>query len=141
MSLLQIDLQLKVITCPHCGGTFGLANGFYEDKRVNNSGGWHCPYCAQERGFYGKTQAQRLQEKLNQEREASNRIIAAERARHDQTREELRHTEAQRRGEKAAKTKLKKRIQGGACPCCNRTFTNLERHMATKHPDFAEAKA
>lgn len=33
-------------------------------------------------------------------------------------------------------TKLKKRVAGGACPCCNRTFENLARHMQTKHAGF-----
>lgn len=31
---------------------------------------------------------------------------------------------------------IKKRVQGGACPCCNRHFVQLERHMATKHPEI-----
>lgn len=35
-------------------------------------------------------------------------------------------------------TKLKKRASAGVCPCCNRTFQNLQRHMKTQHPDFAE---
>ena len=34
----------------------------------------------------------------------------------------------------------KKRAAAGTCPCCNRTFTNMGRHMKTKHPDFAGAK-
>ena len=33
-------------------------------------------------------------------------------------------------------TKLKKRASAGVCPCCNRTFQNLHRHMTTKHPDY-----
>ena len=37
-------------------------------------------------------------------------------------------------------TKTKKRISGGACPCCNRTFQNLARHMATKHKDYANSE-
>ena len=28
-----------------------------------------------------------------------------------------------------------KRIHKGVCPCCNRSFTNLKRHMETKHPE------
>lgn len=32
-------------------------------------------------------------------------------------------------------TKLRKRISAGVCPCCNRHFTNLERHMKSKHSD------
>tara|TARA_Y100000310_G_scaffold338946_1_gene430083 strand:- start:1163 stop:1354 length:192 start_codon:yes stop_codon:yes gene_type:complete len=35
-------------------------------------------------------------------------------------------------------TKLKNRAKAGVCPCCNRTFQNLSRHMETKHPDFGE---
>lgn len=33
-------------------------------------------------------------------------------------------------------TKLKKRASAGLCPCCNRHFTNLQRHIASKHPDI-----
>lgn len=34
-------------------------------------------------------------------------------------------------------TRLKNRAAAGVCPCCNRTFHQLVRHMAAKHPDFA----
>jgi hypothetical protein len=33
-------------------------------------------------------------------------------------------------------TRLKTRAANGVCPCCNRTFTNLARHMASKHAGF-----
>ena len=33
-------------------------------------------------------------------------------------------------------TKIKKRIGNGVCPCCNRTFVNLSRHMKGQHPHF-----
>ncbi len=33
-------------------------------------------------------------------------------------------------------TSLKNRIANGVCPCCNRTFVNLGRHIGTKHPQF-----
>jgi len=35
-------------------------------------------------------------------------------------------------------TKLKKRVTNGVCPCCHRSFQNLRRHMATKHPNEAK---
>ena len=47
--------------------------------------------------------------------------------------------EHQRRGEKAAKTRIKNRIANGVCPCCRRSFQNLHRHMLNKHPDYASA--
>lgn len=33
-------------------------------------------------------------------------------------------------------TRIKNRAAKGVCPCCNRHFTNLERHMHTKHPGY-----
>lgn len=33
-------------------------------------------------------------------------------------------------------TRLKNRAAAGVCPCCNRTFSDLQRHMATKHKGF-----
>lgn len=31
--------------------------------------------------------------------------------------------------------RIKKRALAGVCPCCNRTFANVARHMASKHKD------
>lgn len=37
-------------------------------------------------------------------------------------------------------TKIKNRVGHGVCPCCNRSFENLARHISSKHPTFtAEA--
>lgn len=38
-------------------------------------------------------------------------------------------------------TKIKNRVGHGVCPCCNRTFSDLARHMATKHADYAQQAA
>lgn len=81
----------------------------------------------------GKTKSEKLQEDLDQK----ERVLQRERQAHDQTRADRDHKENQRRGEKAAKTKLQNRAKNGVCPCCNRTFRNLQRHMTTKHPGFA----
>lgn len=35
-----------------------------------------------------------------------------------------------------ANGRLRKRASAGVCPCCNRTFSQLARHMQTKHPTF-----
>lgn len=75
--------------------------------------------------------------KLERELAAAKAMAAREQQRHDQTKAELRETEARRRGEKAAKTRIKNRVQHGVCPCCNRTFQDLARHMAGQHPDYA----
>jgi chemotaxis response regulator CheB len=40
---------------------------------------------------------------------------------------------------RAQLTKTKKRVANGVCPCCNRTFKQLARHMKAKHPEFVGA--
>ena len=34
--------------------------------------------------------------------------------------------------------RTEKRIANGVCPCCNRTFEDLTKHMKSKHPEFIE---
>lgn len=48
-------------------------------------------------------------------------------------------SEAQRSlaAQKGQVTRLKNRAKAGLCPCCNRHFTNLERHMTSKHAEEA----
>ena len=36
---------------------------------------------------------------------------------------------------------LQYRVGHGVCPCCNRTFGDLYRHMSTKHPGYAAEAA
>lgn len=57
---------------------------------------------------------------------------------HNRQRAELIAIEAQASERKAKKTlvSLKKRAATGVCPCCNRTFSALAQHIATKHPTF-----
>lgn len=52
-------------------------------------------------------------------------------------RKQRQHLEHQLHGTKGALTKAKKRVGNGVCPCCNRSFGNLRRHMTTKHPKYA----
>ena len=33
------------------------------------------------------------------------------------------------------------RVEHGVCPCCKRSFSALARHMATKHPEYADGSA
>lgn len=75
----------------------------------------------------GESKASKLEKRLQREQ-----------ARHDQTKAELKHTESQRRAEKAAKTRIKNRVSKGVCPCCKRSFVNLRCHMECKHPKYGE---
>jgi hypothetical protein len=78
--------------------------------------------------------------KLRRERDRLTQRLAEK---DDEIRRQHERTEAAERRGAAARgqvTKIKNRVGHGVCPCCNRTFENLARHMGAQHPTFtAEA--
>lgn len=75
-----------------------------------------------------------LKERLTRAEQARDSARAYARSVQDQN-------DAERRSHAATKgqlTRVRKRIAAGVCPCCNRTFQNVARHMAGQHPDYAE---
>ena len=54
---------------------------------------------------------------------------------------EAKAEQARIKAEKETK-RLKRLASGGVCPCCNRTFSNMARHMRSQHPEqFPKPKA
>jgi hypothetical protein len=90
---------------------------------------WFCTICGKQRVYVGET----LADKLRRERDAA--LQREETIR--QQRDEAKATIAK---ERRSKARLKKRIKAGVCPCCNRTVSQMARHMKTKHPDYASIK-
>lgn len=122
-----------VETCCKCGVTFGLTDRF-RDEHVENGKDFYCPNGHPQ--HYTTSLAAQLKEaqaKAEREREWAKRyadMYHGEQRRHGATERRLAAT-------KGVVTKMKNRAKAGICPCCNRHFEALERHMATKHPDFA----
>lgn len=79
--------------------------------------------------FKGKTELEKTRELLETERRWRERA------------EELRkQAELQASAARGVVTRMKNRVGNGVCPCCNRTFQNLMRHMQTKHPELKSEK-
>ncbi len=127
---ITVDVKLTEISCG-CGGVYAIAES-HRTKMHQEGGCWTCPYCQCSWGFANKGENARLKRELEESRVHRNNEIA----RHDQTKAELRETELRRRAEKGAKTRIKNRVANGVCPCCNRSFVNLARHMHNQHPAF-----
>jgi hypothetical protein len=108
-----------------CGHTIYLSDDFIEARRRDHKT-WYCSTCASPRHWPQKSDIEMLRGQL-----ASAKDML------DTVRAEKSRIEYSRRAEKAAKTRIKNRIAKGVCPCCNRTFQDLQRHMTTKHPDYA----
>lgn len=123
---------LVVQDCPNCGMQFGVPAD-YDKRRQDDHQTFYCP-SGHGQSYTGKSEAQKLRGLLAN---ANRRIEWAEtglRAARDQAET----SEYRRRAEKAAKTRLKNRIANGVCPCCNRSFQDLRRHMAGRHPNYTE---
>lgn len=118
------SVEMTQITCGQCGGTYAITEDFRAHKQ-EKGGGWHCPYCETSWGFCGPTQADRLKKELEAKQFELNRALNAVQA------ERVAREQAEKRTVK--EQRKAKRAENGVCTCCNRSFPNLRRHMATKH--------
>ena len=128
-SALAFDtlVTLEPISCCICGVAFGVPSHMKE-KRLNDQQSFFCPN-GHKQHFTGLSEVERLRKQLET---ADNSRKFYER----RLGEEVRSKRAVRASLTKAKKKLD-RVSHGVCPCCNRTFQNLRRHMSTKHPRFA----
>lgn len=87
----------------------------------------------------GKSTEQKLREQLEAERRSRARAEQNIAMWQDEAREAKERAQRERNranGYKGHATRITKRAKAGVCPCCNRTFQSLAKHMATQHPDF-----
>lgn len=112
-------------TCCSCGVAFGLDNQFYAERLADKKF-FHCPNGHSQR-FTGPTEAQ--EQKARADRLAQELIEETKRRR------EAERSKSALRG---INTRVKNRISKGVCPCCNRYFANLHRHMSGQHPTYRE---
>lgn len=129
---LTVDVELERLTCADCGMVFAFPAQLITKRRRDHQN-FYCP-SGHSNYFPGKSDLEQLQQQLTDARleikRAEYRAQTAQLER-EAARKELRATRGQM-------TKLRKRIANGVCPCCRRTFVNLQRHMTSKHPDYAE---
>lgn len=123
---LPVTVRFEEFECWVCGVPFALSAQFASAMRRDGTG-FKCPRgCGLRFGegelVVARRQLADAQRELDAERQrAYTNHVAREKAERELKR-------------------VKKRVSGGACPCCQRSFTNLGRHMATKHPEFGVAK-
>ncbi len=128
MSEVVMEVRLSLLSCAICGMQFAVPL-WWEMERRRDHGGWYCPN-GHNRCFPAESDLERLQ---REKREAEQRTQA-------RINEEV-HARlvAERERDKAIKDKrrIERRISKGVCPCCNRTFEDLSRHMSAKHKGYA----
>lgn len=131
MSTLLFTTTLVLEHCPKCGVPFGMEAG-YKLERLNRRDTFYCP-SGHPQHYIGKTEAEKAREEAERQRIRADGYeqLADERA------VQRDHARRQAAASRGVVTRIKRRIGKGVCPCCNRTFADLGRHMAGQHPDFA----
>lgn len=110
--------------CCDCGVAFAMTESMRNRFR-SNGGSFYCPNGHGQ--YYAVTEVQRLKDELNASQKRLTAIqfeLAAERSAREQVQKKNK--------------RLEKRASVGMCPCCNRQFVNMQRHMKTKHPGYVD---
>ncbi len=132
MSTLTVSTDLRTVECGSCGGVYAVSKRYYQ-QCYEQGLSWNCPYCQRGCGWAG---GQGENKRLKRELENANRGRASLQGQLARTEDLRDHHRRSASAYKGQLTKAKKRAANGVCPCCSRTFSDLARHMKSKHPDF-----
>lgn len=121
--------EVVAIELASCGHVVYMSSDM-EKRRRRDHGTWYCTVCGAAKHWPGESDM----EKIRRERDAAKQ-------REETIRADLEATKRRLSAQFGENTKLRNRAKNGVCPCCTRSFTNLRRHMSTKHPDFETAKS
>ena len=113
-------ITLERHTCGTCGIIFAVPFDWINERR-KTAGSIHCPNGCKR--SWVESEADKVRKEL---REAKCEILRKEQKILDE-----------REAKDEAERKLRM-VSRGVCPCCKRTFSNLARHMKTKHADKAK---
>ncbi len=121
--LLEISTTVKLVTeeCCACGIVFAMPQQVNERLRTKG-GTFYCPNGHSQ--VYTEPDIEVLKKRLIAEQRRSQDLKTQLNGALDNlsvTKKDLRRT--------------KRRVNAGVCPYCRRHFTNLERHVHTKHPE------
>lgn len=121
------------LSCIQCKERFALSDESEATLR-RSSQSFCCPWGHSQHFKKGPSDTELLRKErdtLKQQMARKDDEIRAERAWREAA-------QNQARAYKGVATRVKNRVAAGVCPCCNRTFANLARHMAGQHPNFSQ---
>lgn len=128
-------VTITTLNCWKCACVFGI-NEATREARVEDHEAFYCTN-GHANYYNGETAKQRAEKAAQRAQE----LLAQERERTTELRERVARKERQLSAAAGRITRIKNRVAAGVCPCCNRTFENLARHMKGQHPDFTHAEA
>lgn len=120
-----LTIKMVEICCAKCGISFAMPSDVKQQYAASQTS-FYCPR-GHSQYYPGESEKEKYERQLDQ--------VESELNFQKRKATQLAH---QVRAQKAAKTKLKNRIKHGVCPCCKRTFQNIAKHIATKHPGYGK---
>jgi hypothetical protein len=114
-------VELTTTSCCVCGTRFAMEAEAFEHRKITGENF----YCPNGHSLAFKSRLQALEAKLAEKERALTE------ARCETASERMRRETAE-----ADLLKHRRRTKNGVCPCCRRSFQNLQRHMKTKHPTY-----
>lgn len=135
MTVINVIEQLGTEICYLCAMRFAMPLD-YQRRRREDHQDFYCP-AGHPQHYFAKSDAEKLRDELTRERAR----LDQEKAEVARLRGRVALRDRQVAARKAVATKLRKRIAAGKCPCCHAKFTDLARHMNTRHPDWNPERA
>ncbi len=123
-TIAKIDMYIE--HCCNCGMAFAMTREF-QRRKINDKKSFYCPK-GHSQYYVGQTEEQKLKKQLDHERQL--RHNAESKQFRAQDREKI---------TRALHDHTKARVNKGLCPCCDRSFGDLRRHMKSKHKDYLSA--
>lgn len=133
MALYDTIVGFETIQCCNCGVDFGMTHAFIRSRREYGQM-FYCPNGHPQ--CYTESEVARLQRALDAKKRREEYLES----RINEERLEKQATERRLSATKGALTRTKNRVSKGVCPCCNRSFEDLRRHMESQHPDFSKTE-
>lgn len=119
-----ISIKLYVMDCPACATVFGITADLEKRRRADGQT-LYCPNGHNMSWTLGKSAEEKLRDAETRNTALTDQLTAA-----------VQDAESTR----VALLRDRQRFANGVCPCCNRSFDNVRRHMTTQHPDYDTTK-
>lgn len=126
MPSLTTTIELVELQCGTCGVYHAIPKAMLYTA-IEEGGFWSCPN-GHSRGY---REGRKEREAVRRERDQLKQKVAS-------LNDDIAALKKSRDAVKGEYTKVKKRVAAGVCPCCNRQFQDLHRHMQTKHADYGQ---
>lgn len=130
---LNRKISFETVECGACHMLFAITSAFQRQCKEDGRA-FRCPdpKCSWDTQSYCETDVDKFKKELKEAEAAKARADQARRWA-EESRDCERRSHAATRGHL---TRAKTRAAAAVCPCCNRSFKQLRRHMRSKHPDY-----